>query len=89
MPQDFPLLCDPEPSCKVLEFGVGSFSKLLFWICGGRLPGSIPGVVAENFVFIFVIMVSTPGKHVCCVLTGMEPSESSLNGKNVLLCHSC
>jgi len=89
MPQAFPSLCDSKPSWKVLRFGVGFFSKLLFRIGGGRLPGSMSCVVTENFVFIFVITVSTPGKHVRSALTGMELSESSLNGKNVLLYHSC
>lgn len=35
----------------------------------------MPGVVTENVAYVFVCMVSTRGKHVCSVLTGMEQSE--------------
>jgi hypothetical protein len=49
----------------------------------------MPGVVAENVAFIFVSMVSKPGKYVCFVLTDMEQSESSLNGEIYFVYHSC
>ena len=45
------------------------FQIYYFGIVVAGFPGSMPGVVAENVVFIVVIMASTPRKYVCFVLT--------------------
>jgi hypothetical protein len=49
----------------------------------------MPGFVVENFAFIFLSMVSTPGKNVYSVSTDMKQSESSLNGEKCFVYHSC
>jgi hypothetical protein len=72
------------------EFGLGSFSKLLFPMGKGRLPGSNPGAVAKKVVFVcLIITVSTPDKYSVCVVKGPQQMVTDAPQRSRLIVQPC